>query len=480
MSEINRNNKFFRKARTNYVKFADRPLRIPNYEHNYILLEEGYNVIWRSMGKQLQRHINDKNKKMVDLFCKADLHEVNIDVPLWNMNVVRDGFDLMYRLIKSGATVVPKIGCGENFSVEEIIEALMLYCEQNLTFYAEGGDELICRIAELMGIKCISNKCKRSAREVMEEFNQADDRTKNKLFLLQSNDSNHLTGHHKSYYNMVLMLKSGYLPPIDSVTTSFMLIHVIENLHADNNKKLNYYQHLVNRVLSDPNFISYLAGEHGIPLLLNHPSLAPYTRCINSAQLSRLKTYYQKKLSPYYDSNYRDPKDILKDIIRIYDEAAIKQLRSENDHLPLVEDVIRSSPFGYQDYAISYKSLKGNISDDVLLKIIRDRARTRDEHAIYIQPTFERYWCEVPTDNEELLEFLDYLGVKLPPPYELGDYSMLRISKMDGHHQHALKLLSQQYQYDKSYLLTVLRMANEGMINLNDYDHPIIKRLIEV
>lgn len=438
--------------RDSYYKSKIRPCHIPSYRSNHILLSERLDVIWDDLANDIRYWLMENNHRRVKTLLTARVSGLTItNIPLDCSPTVID------KIIEAGITVNFDTCLSNHNSfytlsrttyIFNVIHNIRKHLDSSFILDINSGEyDLLREIFTYIKQPYRLNNHIKSRWSTI-DFDQ----------LLTSpidNDVINCCVTDNGHGLLEAVLSTGYIPDIKSITwhkpSVKIMILILESSHLSDEYKIEY----VTRICSEHVIVSME--------IYYNPTCAKYLRMINKKDYDRIrvasyrrfiidgvitpisKSYHITEAIEHYDLDYIKEYSMGKHRHYDLDLGTIIFRKLEDQALVLWKDTLTE-----QQKTRLYESI---MKDDSKLSRCTN-------------PRLREYWSKIPCDNENFIKYLEWKGIDLPPSIGNRDRSMIRIRRNISPDM-ITGLMRESYQ--DSNLTTLIRLINEGLVNMADY-----------
>lgn len=463
-----------RRFRVEYENSPTRPARVRSHSDNYVLLQAGWDVVWDSLPADIVKCVELGNYERLSILLRVKIPRMTITVKLTISS------DIVLLLRDHGMNIIFNEEPLRYSSLPDRINACVNLKNDNtqikLTILrSDSIDPVLLECARLVRTDYVDDVSHHdtiySYHRMLDEFQARDH--KQLLF-------NHYV--RRGYgARVILILQAGYIPEWKNLDLGIvMFLIILENLQVNEDEKFELFKYHINKCSMKHNLEYYY-----------HPALARFWDRLGRTHL------------PGDDLNSDLSNIIMNGLDKSRNGTRLDQLYAAiRDHqLDLIEELIdynqndvnrmlsiRLSHMNNWMISSCLELVGSYISEDHRIELI-SRLFKSDTTLLY-STKFREYWSIIPTDNEELLQYLEYMGVELPSSISStsvvknSDYSLVRLRSMENNTDVILRLLDRcQSKYNNNNKseseLMILRLINDkSVLNIRDYHQNSVAQIL--
>ena len=457
--------KHFNNVRAGYQLQSEYPMIIKYNYHNYLLLLEGLDITWPRIRQQLNTFIDTTEYDKVDIMLKGRVQGLSVNIQLYTPP------ELIVRMRQLGIEVTFNQSLRSLSIIKSKTVTLIQLCENIRSNVTTNNLNIIVNLAEHRLLIEFFKLTKTPSHHLTftYEWTGTTNITVAEMLELEDVDSNIIMKwclRHRSDY-IEPLLSTGYIPPIELLIECIhhysTTLAILQYPQLTDDYKVEFVTRLIER-WSDVHYIIIMR------MYYRHPILVKYLKMIKAEDIDRLPdtaiefiingivpSILNGTIPAIIDRNY-DKNNILHDL-RHYDIEMIES-RSENID---INTIING---GCEEAALLLIKNLSNDDEDRLYSSLM----ARGGYYYHVSHRLRGYLSRVPSNNERLLQYMNWIGEELPPPIGI-DYSLTRLSYTNNIKLLLDELNSEVISMDDQYKITTLliQLMNRGVFNPRSY-----------
>lgn len=426
-----------RRFRQEYERSIVRPARVRSHKNNYLLLDAGWDVIWDTLIDDIRDAIKTDNHNRLSILLKANIERIDLPVTI-DAGIIDQ--------LRSRDIIVNLLMDSHPNNIAERLNLSVNYRDANLTI--EGCDPISRECARLVKTEYTADSsCHKviySYQHMIDEFFSSSEMAKHDLFAFYV--TNNYTG------RLIVILELGYSTdwsslPIGGFYTFITMIKSIIN----EDEKFKLFK----------SYVEYCDDDQ----IYNHPYLNEFWYRLHEEGVD-IPRYPDR---PYDDVSYR-----LRYYLRTYRADMVNEIID-------YEDLIHRAADYSVPMSINYLEILGGRIPEELRAHLAKKIINNNVEMYLTNPVLSEYWSTIPTDNDELLMYLEYRELPLPP-IKMYRLCLARLRSCDNINEEVRSLLD-DYTYNRSdkydIELLILQLINNRLINIRNYrGYPLADMII--